>query len=366
MSSIFLDNASTTRPFDDILDEVRKVSEKTYGNPSSNHSEGRASRRVLDESRERIAAALNLDPKHIIFTSSATEANNMVVSSIIRNKKVENIVTSAIEHESILKPLRHYKPENICNIPVNESGVYDIDFIRENVTDTTCLMLSMVNNELGSIAPLNALKEIKERKSPFLFVDCAQAVGKTDIPVFADFMTFSSHKIHGPRGAACVIVSDRELLKSFLLGGEQEFNRRAGTEDVASIHGFSLAFERAIKDRSENYRKLKALRQLFIEGLGNIGIQFRLLTDLERSSPHILNVSFPGHSSEMMLLKMDRVGICAAGGSACSSQSIIMSHVIESLPIDDEFKKSSVRFSFSVMNTEEEIKEAVQRLRSIF
>lgn len=367
MSRIFFDNASTTRPSDDILEAVRQVSGQYYGNPSSTHRAGSEARKALDDAREMIAAAVGTNPKRVIFTGTASEANNMVVKTIAHTPSIMRIATTKIEHHSIIEAVAQYCPDRVEYIPVDVNGIPDINRVLDLAGPSTALVFTLVNNELGTILPVDEIAEIAAQKGGVLFLDCVQAVGKIDLSsaIRADYVTISSHKIHGPKGAAAVIAKDRQSLRPLILGGPQEFGKRAGTENVPACYGFALACKRHIEGMSGNIETFRALRNEFLKGLACLGIEHHLNSSFEHSVPNIVNVSFPSVDSEYLQLALDQEGICVSGGSACSSQSISMSHVIASLPIEERYKRSAVRFSFSIYNTTDEVRSCLKALRGI-
>lgn len=367
MTGIFFDNASTTRPFDDILEVVREMSGWCYGNSSSTHRVGREARKALDDAREMIAASMGADPKQIIFTGSASEANNMVVKTLALSAAIKKIATTRIEHHSTTEAVAQYCPERVEYIPVDVDGIPDMDRVGDLADHSTAFALSLVNNELGAILPVDDVIGVVEEKGGVLFLDCVQAVGKIDLSraMRADYVTISSHKIHGPKGAAAVIAKDRQSLKPLILGGPQEFGRRAGTENVPACHGFALACKRYTEGLRGNMEIFRVLRDEFLTGIAGLGVRYHLNSSIERSVPNIVNVSFHSIDSEYMQLALDQEGVCVSGGSACSSQSLSRSHVIASLPIEEKHKRSAVRFSFSIFNTTDEVRSCLRALSMI-
>ncbi|MBI4242462.1 MAG: cysteine desulfurase [Planctomycetes bacterium] len=364
---IFFDNASSTPPFAEVITEFNKISSENYGNPSSTHKIGRLSRSILDDARDSIATTLGINATKILFTSSATEANNTIIHSLLYNSKIDKILTTKIEHESIIKPLLIQNNKSIVVIPINKNGLLDINYIAAQIDEKSCVALTIANNELGTIQPFQQVIELSKSKGAVTFFDCVQIVGKSSLEFIsqADLVSVSSHKIHGLKGAAAIICKNRGLISPFIIGGEQEFAKRAGTENVAAIHCFALALKRYQTNWMQNYSILHEYRNIFLDELKSKSIQFEINTPLEHSIPNILNLSFPGFESEHLQLALDQEGICVSGGSACSSQSIVMSHVMDSLPISDNTKKSAIRFSFSIFNTRDEITECIHHLKSI-
>jgi len=359
---IYLDNAATTRVRPEVRAAMDPLLDCDYGNPSSLHAAGRRARRALEDARETAAAVLGADPKEIIFTSGATESNTLAIAGAAEalRSRADHLVTTTIEHPSVLETFARLEKQGwkVTRVPVDGSGVVDPARVAAVVTPRTALISVMtVNNEVGTIQPIAAIR----RAAPgvLLHTDAAQAIGKVAVNLRdADLVTFSAHKIHGPKGVGGLWIRKGTPLAPQLVGGGQEFEKRAGTENVAGAVGLAAGMKLAAPGRMEEL--LERLRR----GLG--------APVAEHRAPHILNVPFEGVDGEALILALDAAGICISSGSACASGSTKPSHVLTAMGLPADVIKSSVRFSLSMLTTDEDIDGAlrivpgvVERLRKI-
>lgn len=345
---IYLDCASTTRPDPSVIEAMMRAG---FGNPSSLHAAGREARRLVDDARERVAAALGFDAKEVTFTSGATESDNLAVLGLARGR---HVVVSAVEHAAVLEPARRHCEVSIA--PVDGDGRVIVEALAALVRPDTALVSVMTaNNEVGTIQPVEELSF-----GVPVHTDAAQAFGKCAVPR-ADLVTISGHKINGPKGVG-VLAARRSLrLEPLLSGGGHEFERRAGTENVAAIAGLAAALALPPADTAARRDRLEAA---LLEIPGSHVNGGGLAT--------IVNVSFDAVDGEALVIALDQAGVCAATGSACASGSSEPSHVLSAMGLDRRRISGSVRFSLDRFTTDAEIGAAVaavracvERLRSI-
>lgn len=380
---IYFDYAAGTPVSDAALKAMQPYFSEKYGNPSSLHLFGQEAQAAIDNAREVISQAIGADFREIVFTASATEANNIALRSavIALKEKISKpkIIVSSIEHESILKTAEDLKKWNceVVVIPVHENGAIDLKKLEEEIDENTVLVSMMyANNEIGVIEPIQDIAEIikakKKNNVPLFHVDAVQAFQFFDCDarkLGVDMMTLSSHKIYGPKGAGALYVRSGLKIDPQITGGGQEFGMRSGTENVPAIVGFAAAASEIIKKRSENAARLQELKEMLWKGIHEIyraaeinGGEFKNGNIL----PNILNIYFPNHLSSDLLVRFDEAGIMASAGSACSMRSIEPSYVIQALGHSKERAKRSIRFSLGAPTTKEEVKEALSRLEQVF
>src|SRR3989344_334361 len=359
MKEIYLDNAATTPCDQKILKKMESFWSKIYGNPSSFNDAGRNSKKNLDEARTKIAKILGAKNQEIIFTSSATESNNLAVFGVfkdLKNKKAE-IITTPIEHPSILGPIKKLEKDGakVHYLSVNKEGLIDLNEFKKTLTpDTVLVSIIYVNNEIGTIQPIKKIaKTVKEfRKNnpyPYLHIDAAQA-GNLDINVNnlgVDLMTLSSHKIYGPKGAAALYVRRGIEIEPIMYGGGQEFNLRPSTEAVPLIIGFASALEKTQKSKIKTLENQERLRNYFINELKRSVLTAKINGPKEKQNrnPNIINMTFPTIENEKLVLQLDKYGIRASAGSACTSKNIEPSHVLLAVGLSKKETRSSIRFS---------------------
>ena len=367
---IYLDNAATTRPLDAVIDQCASVMRDFYGNPSSLHGKGAEAERIVSQTRKTLAKIFGVNDRTLSFMSGGTEANNYVLQGTIQQlrKRGGRIITTHADHASVVQPLLAVQSPEITvdYIDVDRYGQIDLDMLESTIQeDTVLIALTHVNNETGIIQPVEAISKIRNRKNEdcILFVDSIQSfckLGTTPEKSGVDILTVSAHKIHGPKGIAAVYQSDRVKLKPLLLGGGQEKGRRSGTENVPSISGFGLAAEKMSSDRQSNAVKVNRLKQALLDGLNCSGLDLRVLSKEDNTSPYILSVSFRGVKAEVLLHHLSRENIYISTGSACSSRSSLASHVLQAMQLEPEWLEGAVRFSFSPFNTIAEINRTLQ------
>ena len=370
---IYLDNAATTKPLESIVNNIEFITKKFYGNPGSRHSMGKSALNVTETARCYVAKVIGANPDNIVFTGSATEANNMAIrgwASNLSPPKHYNdrylIITSAIEHDSVRKSVEAAENSfiDICFVGVNEYGEVNIDEIEDLVTNGKyiggLISIMHVNNEVGSENDIERIQEIANKAGWYTHFDCTQSIGMCDVNVKElqpDFITFSSHKIHGLKGTGALYIRDMESICPLVIGGHsQEYGMRGGTENVVGIWAFGEACKE-LKHTGylENREYICDLFDLFASELNEKTSGFTINGN---SIGKIMNLRFDGVDGETLLLLLSSAGVCISAGSACRSKLNIPSHVLSAMGLTPEECRSSIRVSFSNMNTKKEIVEA--------
>ncbi|OLN23444.1 cysteine desulfurase NifS [Domibacillus antri] len=372
MERIYLDHAATSPVHPDAAQAMMDVLTGTFGNPSSIHSFGRDARRIVDEARTAIAGTINAGFNDIIFTGGGTEADNMAIFGTARLRKKGHIITTAIEHHAVLHACETLEKEgfDVTYLPVDETGVVSAADVKSAIRDDTILVSIMYgNNETGAIQPIKEIGGLLREHPAAFHVDAVQAYGILPIDVKVlqvDFLAVSGHKINGPKGIGILYAKNGVPLSPLLFGGEQERKRRAGTENTAAIAGMAAAASIAVQSIDERTAFYKRLKSIFMETLQKNGASFSQNSKVEHSLAHVLNLSFPGTDVEAFLVNLDMEGIAASSGSACTAGSIEPSHVLTAMFGPDSDKlRSSIRFSFGLNNTEEQIERAAVKTAEI-
>ena len=378
--TVYADNAATTQMSDSVLKAMMPLLTDIYGNPSSLHSVGQIAKEHLEAARESVAECIGADPKEIYFTSGGSEADNQAIRSaayIGARKGKKHIISSKFEHHAVLHTLDALKKEGfeVTLLDVYSNGIVKPEDVANAITEETCLVTIMTaNNEIGTIQPIAEIGKICKEKGVLFHTDAVQAVGHIPVNVKdmnCDMLSVSAHKFHGPKGEGFLYARKGILLTNIIYGGAQERNKRAGTENMASIVGMATAIKDATDHLKENAEKVTAMRNRLIDGLKGIE-RSRINGDLEHHLPGTLNMCFEGIEGESLLLLLDAKGICASSGSACTSGSLDPSHVLLSIGVPVEIAHGSLRLSISEYNTMEQmdhivksVPEVVSYLRSI-
>ena len=378
--TVYADNAATTQMSDSVLKAMMPLLTDIYGNPSSLHSVGQIAKEHLEAARETVAECIGADPKEIYFTSGGSEADNQAIRSaayIGARKGKKHIISSKFEHHAVLHTLDALKKEGftVTLLDVYSNGIVKPEDVANAITEETCLVTIMTaNNEIGTIQPITEIGKICKEKGVLFYTDAVQAVGHIPVNVKdmnCDMLSVSAHKFHGPKGVGFLYARKGILLTNIIYGGAQERNKRAGTENMASIVGMATAIKDATDHLQENAEKVTAMRNRLIDGLKGIE-RSRINGDLEHHLPGTLNMCFEGIEGESLLLLLDAKGICASSGSACTSGSLDPSHVLLSIGVPVEIAHGSLRLSISEYNTMEQmdhivksVPEVVSYLRSI-
>lgn len=369
---IYLDNSSTTRPYKRVCDKVADVMQNTYGNPSSLHRLGIAAEREIKTAREKIAATLGARADEIFFTSGGTEADNLAIMGVCGAARGRHIISTPIEHPAVMNTLLALEGRGwkVDFIPVDSSGRVMLAEFEELITPETALVtIMLVNNEIGTVQPVEDISKILKKKNPgaYLHVDAVQGYCKvpcTAKGLGADLISISGHKIHGPKGMGALYVRRGTKLAPIIFGGGQQNGVRPGTENVPGIAGLGVAAARCSEKMKESVPKMDALRRRLAKGItsriGNVTINTP-----ENCAPHILNVSFSGVRSEVVLHSLENEGIYVSSGSACSSHKKEPSYVLTSIGLDRKMIDGSIRFSLSEFTTAEDIDKTVKALEVI-
>ncbi|MNO94725.1 Cysteine desulfurase [compost metagenome] len=352
-----------------------RIMTEQYGNASSIHTYGRGAKRTLNGARDRASRCLGCYPDEVVFTSGGTESDNLAlfgVSSLLSHKG-KHIITSSIEHHAILHSCSELERQGfqVTYLPVDSTGQIRIEDVEKAMTDETILISIMYgNNEVGTIQPIEEIGQLAKSRGILFHVDAVQALGVLpiscrELPV--DLMSFSAHKINGPQGVGALYVRRGLQLNARSFGGLQEKKRRAGTENIAGVEGFTRAIELAydhLQERNDGYLLLRNTLLSAIErAIGKDS--FHVNGHPSEFLPHILNISFPELDSETLLMGLDMEGIAVASGSACTSGSLELSHVLEAMKLSDPVMRSAIRFSFGMGNTTEEIEYTAQIIETI-
>lgn len=370
MNKIYMDNAATTPLSSEVLAEMMPVLTGGFGNPNSLHSFGREAKQYVDIARARVAKGLGCDEEEIYFTSGATESNNWAISGIAKayRHKGNHIITSKIEHPSILETCKKMEREGyrVTYLDVDESGFVRIDQLLHYLSsDTILISIMAANNEVGTIQNLQTIANIAKEKDVIFHTDATQAVGSISLNVHEmgiDALSFSGHKLNGPKGVGALYVSNKILITPFMNGGEQEYGLRAGTTNVAGVVGLGKAVEIATRDILTNSKKLRTLRDYFINQIEQkIEMTYLNGHPIQRL-PNNINVSFGMVDGESLMCMLDINGIAVSTGSACSSGSTEASHVLTAMGIPADLAQGAVRFSISRATTKEEIDYVVEKL----
>lgn len=369
LDRIYLDHAATAPVHPDVIETLTAVMKEQFGNPSSIHSFGRAARQIVDESRTKIARSIGAKSEEIIFTSGGTESDNLAIVGVAKaNKKNGNhIITTVIEHHAVLHSCKSLEKDGfeVTYLPVDENGQISMGEFKKALRDDTILVTIMYgNNEVGSVQPIKEIAVLLENHQAKLHTDAVQAFGLIDLDVKAlgvDLLSVSAHKINGPKGIGFLYIKQNTMLTPLTFGGEQERKKRAGTENVASIAGFAKAVEIALKERIEKIEQFSLFKAEILKSLQSKEVTFSVNGLLENSLPHVLNLSFPGTDVESMLVNLDMEGVAVSSGSACTAGSIDPSHVLVAMfGQESERVRNSIRFSFGLYNTKEQVEKAAE------
>jgi cysteine desulfurase len=374
MERIYLDHAATTPMHPRVIEKMMEVMNNNYGNPSSIHSFGREARHYIDLARETLARSIGAKENEIIFTSGGTEADNMALFGVAESyqHKGKHIITTQVEHHAVLHACQRLEKMGfeVTYLPVDETGEISLDDLISALRDDTILVSVMYgNNEVGTLQPIKEIGEILKAYQALFHTDAVQAYGMEDINVNelnVDLLAVSAHKINGPKGTGFLYVRDKVKLVPRAFGGEQERKRRAGTENVAAIVGFQEAVKIASEERLVKREKYQGFKKILIEKLAAHPIEFSINGLLDKSMPHVLNLSFPGINVEAMLVNLDLAGIAVSSGSACTAGSIEPSHVLVAMfGKESDRLINSIRFSFGFNTTEDQIIKTAQETARI-
>jgi cysteine desulfurase len=366
MDTIYLDNNATTPLLPTVWEAMRPFLTDVYGNPASAHAAGRRARRALEDAREQTAALLGAHPDEVVFTSGATEANNLALFGLCGDPP-GRLVASPVEHPSVHEPLQQLAAAGFTldRLPVDARGVVRPEALTDSLRPETCLVaVQLANHETGAVQPVRALAEVVAGRCPF-HCDAVQAVGK--LPVhFHDLgvtsLALSAHKFHGPKGVGALLLRRGVKLRPRHWGGHQQQGRRPGTEPVALVVGLATALDLAFREREQRREKVYRLRELFLRRLLEEAAPVVLNGPAADGVPHTINVSFPGLKGDALLMNLDLAGVACSTGSACSSGSLLPSPVLQAMGVPEDVLHAAMRFSLSALLTEAEVDEAARRV----
>ena len=368
---IYLDNAASTPVHEKVIEEMIPYFKEQYGNPSSIHKFGRIANTAIQNARKSIADLINSDSKEILLTSGGTESNNTAIYGIALQNKGKHIITSSIEHDAILEPCKRLEKDGyrVTYLPVDRYGLVDAQDVRREITDDTCLITIMfANNEVGTIQPIKEIASIAHENNIVFHTDAVQAVGKIPIDVKdlgIDLLSISSHKINGPKGIGALYIRKGITISPLILGGGQEDGLRSGTENVASIIGFGMACKLAKENLDQNSNHFKNLTSVLINRVLKEIPGSTLNGNIKNRIPNNVHFTFLGVNGEDLIIKLDENKIAASTGSACSVRTQKASHVLKAMGFSHEQITGSLRLSVGIINTEEEMNEAVETLKKV-
>lgn len=377
MENYYFDHAASTPLAPEVLAAMMDVYSNEVGNASSTHRFGRAMKQRLHAARDTIASYIGCRANELIFTSGGTESNQLALLGLARAQKVQgrnHLITTAIEHHAVLKTCEALQAEGfeLTVVPVNEDGIVTVDEIAAAIRPTTALISVMyVNNEIGTVQPIEQIGQLAREHHILFHVDAVQALGKLrlnmrQLPV--DAMSFSAHKINGPQGVGGLYVAAKTKIFPVQYGGSQERNRRAGTENIAGVVGFAKAVALAYDYFDENSELYAQLALRWVEQMQRIFGADNIIVHGHSTQrvAHIVNISFVGYSTETLLMNFDLQGIAASGGSACSAGSLEPSHVLQAMNVEERYLRSAIRFSFGAKNNLEQLQKAASKIETFF
>jgi len=372
MKTIYFDNNATTKVAEEVFQEIKPYFCDLYGNPSSMHTFGGQIGIKIRNAREQIAALLGCEPTEIIFTAGGTESDNTAIMATLTAKpNKRKIITTRVEHPAVLAVCRELENHGytVVELPVDKQGQLDLAELEEQIDDDTILVTIMyANNETGVVFPIEKIAELVTGKDAIFHTDAVQAIGKIPINLSKssiDLLSLSGHKLHAPKGVGALYVKKGTRLSPFMLGGHPEGGRRAGTENVPGIIGLGKACELAGKNIKEENQRVKSLRDRLERAILEKCLGSRLNGDKENRLPNTTNISFEYIEGEAILLMLDKYGICASSGSACTSGSLEPSHVLRAMGVPFTAAHGSIRFSLSRYNTEQEVDYTIEKMPEI-
>lgn len=373
MRNVYMDYSATTYVKPEVLEEMMPYFTEKFGNPSSFYGISRETKRAIDKAREQVASTLKCLPEEIYFTGGGSEADNWAIKGIAtaHRKKGNHIITTKIEHHALLHSCEFLEKfgYEVTYLDVDKEGFINLEELRNAITDRTILVSIMfANNEIGTIQPIKEIGEICREKKVFFHTDAVQAVGNVPIDVKEmniDLLSLAGHKVYGPKGIGALYIRKGVRIDNLIHGGAQERNRRAGTENIASIVGIGKAMEIAENNLKEHTEKLTKLRDRLIDGL--LKIPYTTLNGPrgEKRLPGNVNVRFQFIEGESILLSLDFKGVCASSGSACTSGSLDPSHVLLSIGVPHELAHGSLRLTLGEDSTEEDVDYVIEVLPPI-
>ena len=377
MKRVYLDNAATTPLRKEVSDVMMAVLTNSYGNPSSSHAFGRSAKAILESCRKQVASFFNISPAEIIFTSGGTEANNLILQSAIKNLGVKHLITSRVEHHAVLHTVEALAISEGIKVSYVDliNGAVNLEHLEAllQTKERTLVSLMHVNNETGTILNIDRVGVMCKEYGAWFHSDTVQSIGHFNLDLQKlpiDFITASAHKFHGPKGIGFVFVRKNSGVQPILFGGEQERGLRPGTEALHDIAGMTEALKLAIDAMNKEHEYIQGLKTYFVESLKRAipEVVFNANSDtVGKTTATILNVRFPKLKSkgEMLQFQLDLKGIAVSRGSACQSGSAQVSHVLKEILTADELQQPSLRFSFSIFNTKDDVDYTIDVLKAL-
>lgn len=376
---IYLDNNATTAVAPEVFEAMRPYFCEQYGNPGSIHAFGGSVMSKIEHAREQVSALIGADRKdrhgkftEVIFTSCGTESDNTAITSALRAcPKKKKVVMSTVEHPAVLSLGKDLEKRGypVSYVPVDSHGALDMERYEEMVdTETAIVSIMWANNETGNVYPVEKCAEIAHRYGALFHTDAVQAIGKVPCNMAdsqIDMLSLSGHKLHAPKGVGALYVRRGVRFRPYQIGGHQERGRRAGTENVASIIGLGKAAELAMSSMEDENSRVKALRDRLEKGICESIPKAKVLGDIKNRLPNTALIGFEAIEGESILMMMDRLGICASSGSACTTGSLEPSHVLRAMGVPYTIAHGAIRFSLSVYNTQEEIDFVIKEMPAI-
>lgn len=357
---IYADNAATTRLDDEALNAMLPYLREQYGNASQPYSFSRSAKKALKDARETIASCINANPEQILFTSCGTESDNWVIKGLALSHSTSwRVAVSEIEHHAILNPCKQLeglgcKIDYLC---VDDKGIVDCAEIAKLEASPNLVSIMFANNEIGSIEPIKGLCRVAHKRESLFHTDAVQAVGHLKIDIQnldVDFLSASAHKFNGPKGIGFLYAKNPNLLSPFICGGAQEYGLRAGTENVASVVGMSVALKKNCEEIDANKKHLMMLEDILLDALKTSEMDF-IRNGADERIPGNISLSFKNCDGEALLHLLDLNGICVSTGSACDSKNTRVSHVLKAIALDEDYARGTIRISFGKNNTVDEV-----------
>lgn len=371
----YLDNSATTRCYEEVIDIVEKTMREDYGNPSSMHLRGVEAERYMKESARTIAKTMKVQEKEIYFTSGGTESNNwaLIGCAMANRRRGNHLITTVFEHAAVSAPMAFLEEQGfeVTRLSVDACGRVNLEELKNAIRPETILVSIMyVNNEIGAVQPIAEIGALIKQQNPqtYFHVDAIQAYGKYRIlpkKEQIDLLSVSGHKIHGPKGAGFLYIGEKVKIQPLIWGGGQQNGMRSGTDNVPGAAGLGVAAGKIYENLTENVEKMRMVKRRLAEGLQEIPDVRINGMPLEEGAPHILNVSFLGVRSEVLLHSLEEYGIYVSAGSACSSHKRAGSSTLAAIGLDAAQRESAVRFSFCEYTAGEEIDYTLAKLREL-
>lgn len=364
---IYADNAATTKLDDDALNAMLPFLRDQYGNASQPYSFSRSAKKALKDARETIASCISANPEQILFTSCGTESDNWVIKELALSHSASwRVAVSEIEHHAILNPCKQLEGlgYKVDYLGVDDKGIVDCAEIIKLETAPNLVSIMFANNEIGSIEPIKDLCRVAHKRESLFHSDAVQAIGHLKIDVRnldVDFLSASAHKFNGPKGIGFLYAKNPNLLSPFICGGAQEYGLRAGTENVASVVGMSVALKKNCEEIDVNKKHLMMLEEVFLNALNASGVDF-IRNGAEERIPGNISLSFKDCDGEALLHLLDLNGICVSTGSACDSRNTQVSHVLKAICLDEDYARGTIRISLGKNNTVDEVRKIADSL----